>query len=103
MAARTHGLLLKLNNALSSRLLTKTLTWRSIGIATLFIISLAMTGSPMVSGMLALVYHVVNTLLYYFHEKAWEGQGSSLRSLMASVAVFTVLTLTLAWLASLSP
>jgi len=103
LAAKTHGLLSRLNGALDLRLLAKTMTWRSIGVATLFTMSLIMTGSPMVSGTLALVYHLVSALLYYAHERAWEGRGPSLRTLAASTILFAALTLSLIWLASLAP
>ena len=103
MAARTHQLWSRLSSVQGSRLLAKTMTWRAIGIATLFTLSFALTGSPIASGTLALTYHLVSTLLYYLHERAWEGQGPSPRALMASVVLFAALTLALAWLASLAP
>ena len=90
-------------HCLRSRLVAKTLTWRTIGVATLFALSLALTGSPVVSGTLTLAYHLINTLLYYVHERAWEGLRASLRTVAASTTAFATFTLILAWLALSAP
>ena len=98
MAVRHH-----LPHCLHSRLVAKTLTWRTIGLATLFTLSLALTGSPVVSGTLTLAYHLVNTLLYYVHERAWERQGASLKAVATSIIAFAAFTSLLAWLTLAAP
>jgi uncharacterized membrane protein len=49
----------------------KTLTFAAVHMAVAFTVGYAMTGSLAVGGALALVEPLVNTVAFYFHEKAW--------------------------------
>jgi uncharacterized membrane protein len=53
------------------RTLWKTLTWRVVGSTSTFIISYLITGAIIVSGSIAILQMIVNTILYYIHELAW--------------------------------
>jgi uncharacterized membrane protein len=53
------------------RTLIKTITWRVIGSASTFAISYVVTGAVALSSTIAIVQMIVNTVLYYVHELAW--------------------------------
>jgi uncharacterized membrane protein len=53
------------------RSLVKTITWRIIGSTSAATIAYIVTGSVTVSGTIGAVHLVVNTLLYWVHERAW--------------------------------
>jgi uncharacterized membrane protein len=60
--------------------LAKTLTWRVLGTMSDIAVAYGFTGSPMISGGIALVGAVVNGGLYFLHEMAWsafKGAGES--------------------------
>lgn len=54
------------------RLIIKTLTWRVVGSGATFLISYALTGQALISSGIAITQMVVNTILYYIHERVWE-------------------------------
>jgi uncharacterized membrane protein len=51
--------------------MVKTLTFAAVHMSVAFTVGYAMTGSLAVGSALALVEPLVNTVAYYFHEKAW--------------------------------
>jgi uncharacterized membrane protein len=53
----------------------KTFTFAAVHMSVAFAVGYAMTGSAAVGGALALVEPLVNTVAYYFHEKAWNAWG----------------------------
>jgi uncharacterized membrane protein len=53
----------------------KTLTFAAVHMGVAFAVGYAMTGSIAVGGALALVEPLVNTVAYFFHEKAWARFG----------------------------
>jgi uncharacterized membrane protein len=53
------------------RSLVKTVTWRVTGSSAVFVIGWIFTGNLGLAGTIALVQLVVNTVLYYFHERIW--------------------------------
>lgn len=55
----------------STRTLAKTVTWRITGSASTFLISYLISGDFTVAGSIALVQVTANTVLYFFHERAW--------------------------------
>lgn len=55
----------------SKRSLLKTLTWRITGSTSTFTIAFLVTGSVSMSSGIAVIQMVVNTFLYWFHERAW--------------------------------
>lgn len=55
----------------SLRSIVKTVTWRLTGSGATFLVSYAMTGNLTVSGTIAVVQMISNTILYYIHERVW--------------------------------
>ena len=49
----------------------KTLTFASLHFSVVFSVTYVLTGSIGVSGAVALVEPLINTIVFYFHEKAW--------------------------------
>ncbi|EGC52033.1 TPA: DUF2061 domain-containing protein [Neisseria meningitidis] len=49
----------------------KTLTFAALHFSTAFSVTYVLTGSIGVSGVVALVEPLINTVVFYFHEKAW--------------------------------
>ena len=54
-----------------TRSLVKTITWRITGSSATFGIAYAMTGDIAVSGIIGITQSIVNTVLYYIHERVW--------------------------------
>jgi uncharacterized membrane protein len=50
----------------------KTLTFACVHFTVAFTIAYLLTGSVTISGALALLEPMVNTVAYYVHEKAWQ-------------------------------
>jgi len=53
----------------------KTLSFGIVHMTVAFTVAYLMTGSVLVGSALALVEPAVNTVAYFFHEKAWERLG----------------------------
>lgn len=49
----------------------KTLTFAALHFSTAFSVTYVLTGSIGVSGVVALAEPLINTVVFYFHEKAW--------------------------------
>ncbi len=58
-------------NESTIRSLAKTVSWRITGSASTFTIAYLVTGSIGVSSGIAVIQMIVNTFLYWFHERAW--------------------------------
>jgi uncharacterized membrane protein len=54
------------------RSLAKTISWRITGSGATFAISYAISGNFAVSGTIAAVQLVCNTILYFVHERIWD-------------------------------
>lgn len=52
--------------------MTKTVSFAIVHFVTAFSVAWAMTGSLLVGGAVALVEPAINTVVYFFHEKAWQ-------------------------------
>ena len=52
--------------------MTKTLSFAVVHFVVAFSVGFALTGSVAVGGAIALVEPALNTIAYFFHEKAWE-------------------------------
>jgi uncharacterized membrane protein len=52
--------------------MTKTFSFALVHFVVAFSVGFALTGSVAVGGAMALVEPAVNTVAYFFHEKAWE-------------------------------
>jgi len=53
------------------RSLVKTISWRITGSTATFLISYAIIGSVAVSGTIAIIQLIFNTILYFIHERIW--------------------------------
>lgn len=54
-----------------SRSALKAITWRAIGTADTFLISLFITKKPFLAASIASLEVLTKTILYYFHERGW--------------------------------
>jgi len=52
--------------------MTKTLTFGAVHMTVAFTVAYMLSGSLLVGGAIALVEPAINTVAYFFHEKAWE-------------------------------
>ena len=57
---------------MKQRPLLKTFTFAILHFATAFIVIYALTGSLLVSSAAALIEPVVNTFVFYLHERVWQ-------------------------------
>ena len=57
--------------------MAKTVTFALVHMGVAFGVGYAMTGSLAVGGALAVVEPLVNTVAYFFHEKAWTFFGAA--------------------------
>jgi uncharacterized membrane protein len=53
------------------RSLVKTISWRITGSGATFLISYAILGNVTVSGTIAAIQLIFNTVLYFIHERIW--------------------------------
>jgi uncharacterized membrane protein len=51
---------------------TKTLSFAVVHFIVAFSVGFALTGSLAIGGAIALIEPALNTVAYFFHEKAWE-------------------------------
>ncbi|OIN13814.1 DUF2061 domain-containing protein [Oceanisphaera psychrotolerans] len=56
----------------------KTLTFALVHFTVAFSVAYLLSGDLLVGGLIALVEPMVNTVAYFFHEKAWNKFGSKL-------------------------
>jgi uncharacterized membrane protein len=64
----------------------KTLSFAIIHMAVAFSVVYLMTGSWALGGAVALIEPAINTVAYFFHEKAWELRGKPSSPLKGSAA-----------------
>ena len=62
--------------------MTKTMTFAAVHFSVAFSVAYVMTGSAVIGGAIALVEPAVNTIAYFFHEKAWQSFQSPANALM---------------------
>lgn len=70
----------------------KTLTFAILHFGVAFSVAYALTGSIGISSTVALVEPIVNTVVFYFHEKIWqriEAKRRARQGLQAELAVAT--------------
>ena len=53
-------------------IMKKTISFAMMHFSVAFSVAYMLTGSAVVGGMLALIEPAVNTVVFYFHEKAWK-------------------------------
>jgi len=51
--------------------MAKTLSFATLHFGVAFSVGYALTGSALVGGTIALVEPAINTVVFFFHEKAW--------------------------------
>lgn len=56
--------------------LAKTLSFLTLHLLVGFSVAYAFTGSLSLAGGIALVEPMVNAVVFFFHERAWKGEGS---------------------------
>jgi uncharacterized membrane protein len=52
----------------------KTMTFAILHFSVAFTVAYLLTGSALIGGLVALVEPAINTVVFYFHEKAWAHQ-----------------------------
>jgi uncharacterized membrane protein len=57
------------------RSLVKTVSWRLTGSGATFLISYLIAGNFAVAGTIAVIQLVLNTVLYFLHERLWNRIG----------------------------
>lgn len=68
----------------------KTLSFALVHFCVAFLVGWLLSGSVLVGGAIALVEPLVNTVAYYFHERAWERVRSRARSATGADAALLV-------------
>lgn len=53
----------------------KTMTFACVHFSVAFVVTYLLTGSWVLGGLIALIEPMVNTVAYFFHEKAWDWAG----------------------------
>lgn len=56
----------------NSRSLVKTISWRLTGSGATFTIAYLVGGNMAVAGTIATVQIIINTILYFIHERLWD-------------------------------
>ena len=51
--------------------MTKTLTFAALHFTVAFSVAYLLTGSMLIGGLMALIEPAINTVVFFFHEKAW--------------------------------
>jgi len=55
-----------------TRSLIKSIVWRIAGIVLLIPLGYAFTGKWTEASAIAMTFHAIRVVMYYFHERAWE-------------------------------
>lgn len=98
-----------MKSVLYKRHLVKTLTWRILGTLDTIIISLIITGNPLMGLKIGFVEVFTKMILYYFHERIWIRipiQESRKRHLLKTFSwrfIGTLDTVLLSWIISGNP
>lgn len=54
-----------------ARSLLKTISWRITGTSSTMLISYIIIGDIIIAGSIASIQIIINTILYYIHERVW--------------------------------
>jgi uncharacterized membrane protein len=57
----------------TKRSIAKTISWRITGSGATFLVVWVILGDMIISGSIATIQLVMNTVLYYIHERLWNG------------------------------
>lgn len=66
--------------------MAKTMTFATLHFSVAFAVGYVMTGSALVGGAIALVEPAINSVVFFFHEKAWANFGEHKHELMTVLA-----------------
>jgi uncharacterized membrane protein len=66
--------------------MAKTMTFATLHFGVAFSVGYALTGSALVGGTIALVEPAINTVVFFFHEKAWASFGENKQELISLLA-----------------
>lgn len=66
--------------------MTKTLSFAVVHFIVAFSVGFALTGSVAIGGAIALIEPALNTVAYFFHEKAWDRIRAPRRALSPQAA-----------------
>jgi uncharacterized membrane protein len=55
------------------RSIVKSISWRMLGIVVLATVTWFMTLSLEITTAVTALFHIINVILYYFHERIWHG------------------------------
>jgi uncharacterized membrane protein len=58
-------------NESNIRSIAKTISWRITGSGATFLISYIVSGNIEIAGTIAMTQLMINTMLYYIHERLW--------------------------------
>ncbi len=58
----------------------KTMTFAILHFSVAFTVAYLLTGSVLIGGLVALVEPAINTVVFYFHEKAWTHRHHQLKN-----------------------
>ena len=58
-------------NESNIRSIAKTISWRITGCGATFLISYIVSGNIEIAGTIAMTQLMINTMLYYIHERLW--------------------------------
>ena len=58
-------------NESNIRSIAKTISWRITGSGATFLISYIVSGNIEIAGTIAMTQLMINTILYYIHERLW--------------------------------
>ena len=72
----------------------KTLSFAVLHFSVAFTVAYLLTGDVLIGGLLALVEPAINTVAFYFHERAWRriessGEKALTRTLFSQIAALT--------------
>lgn len=81
LACNGSSIILYVTQDLKIRSLTKSFTWRALGVFILLPLTYLFTGKWESAALLTLVFHLIRMVLYYYHERLWErvswGRGNN--------------------------
>lgn len=66
------GFYMMLASSLKEQIMIKTISFAMLHFSVAFSIAYLFTGSILVGGLMALVEPACNTVVFYFHERAWQ-------------------------------
>lgn len=60
---------------IGDNIMKKTITFAILHFSVAFMVAYVLTGSILIGGAMALIEPAINTVVFFFHEKAWQRWG----------------------------